>query len=152
MVILFVHYLAEAVTGYSTNAGIIAVTGVASRRAIMAGGGVLLLFGFMPKLMYVIASIPHPVISGVFAIICVIIAMNGFRVIQHIQLNERNMLVIGIPILVSLGTAVMPREILYSMPQLASYLLSSGIAIGAILAVLMNALIPNEKTAGEVTE
>jgi len=100
--------------------------------------------GLMPKLMYLIASIPHPVISGVFAVICVIIAMNGFRVIQQVNLNERNMLVIGLPILIGLGVSVMPKEILYSMPPLTTYLLSSGIAIGAILSVLMNAMLPND--------
>ncbi|MGF1685698.1 purine/pyrimidine permease [Photobacterium japonica] len=132
------------VTGYSTNAGIIAVTGVSSRRAIIAGGFILLLLGLMPKLTSVIASIPHAVISGIFTVICVVIAMNGFRVVQHIDLSERNMLVIGLPIMLSLGAVLMPRELVYALPELVGYLVNSGIAIGALAAVILNFVLPDD--------
>lgn len=135
------------VTGYSTNAGIIAVTGVSSRRAIIAGGVILLILGLVPKLTSLIASVPHAVISGIFSVICVVIAMNGFRVIQHIHLNERNMLVVGLPIMLSLGAVLMPRELVYALPELAGYLVNSGIAIGALAAVILNFVLPeNEVT------
>jgi uracil-xanthine permease len=83
------------VTGYASNAGVIAITGVASRMAFAAAGILLVLFGFFGKLSAMIASIPTPVIGGVFAVLCAVIAMNGFRVIRGTALNERNMLVIG---------------------------------------------------------
>ncbi|MEZ8146303.1 solute carrier family 23 protein [Enterovibrio norvegicus] len=134
------------VTGYSTNAGIIAVTGVSSRRAIIAGGVILLILGLVPKLTSLIASVPHAVISGIFSVICVVIAMNGFRVIQHIQLNERNMLVVGLPIMLLLGAVLMPRELVYALPEMAGYLVNSGIAIGALAAVILNFVLPNTQT------
>ncbi|MED4454556.1 nucleobase:cation symporter-2 family protein [Metabacillus fastidiosus] len=132
-------------TGYSTNAGIIAVTGVASRMAIMAGGVILVVLGLMPKLMNVIACIPGAVINGVFAVVCVVIAMNGFKVIQNVNMNERNMFVIGLPILLTIGAAVMPKELLYSLPSFLNYIFSSGMAVGAISAVLLNIVLPKEK-------
>lgn len=132
------------VTGYSTNAGIIAVTGVASRRAIIAGGAILLVLGLVPKLTSLIASVPHAVIAGIFAVICVVIAMNGFRVIQNIQLSERNMLVVGLPIMLALGAVLMPRELIYALPELVGYLANSGIAIGALAAVILNFVLPEE--------
>ncbi len=132
------------VTGYSTNAGIIAVTGVASRRVIMVGGALLVLLGTMPKLMYVIAAIPGPVISGVFAVICVIIAMNGFRVVRTVNLTERNMLVIGLPILLTLAAVFMPEALRGRLPNLAGYLVESGIAVGAVSAVLLNLILPRD--------
>ena len=137
------------VTGYSTNAGIIAVTGVASRRAIIAGGFILLLLGLVPKLTNIIASIPHAVISGIFSVICVVIAMNGFRVIQHIHLSERNMLVVGLPIMLSLGAVLMPRELVYALPEMVGYLVNSGIAIGALAAVILNFILPEDRQPSE---
>lgn len=131
-------------TGYSTNAGIIAVTGVASRRAIIAGGAILLVLGLVPKLTSLIASVPHAVIAGIFAVICVVIAMNGFRVIQSIQLSERNMLVVGLPIMLALGAVLIPRELIYALPELVGYLANSGIAIGALAAVVLNFVLPEE--------
>lgn len=129
-------------TGYSTNAGIIAVTGVGSRMAIIAGGFILVVLGMIPKLMNVIACIPGAVISGVFAVVCVIIAMNGFKSIQKENFDERNMLLVGLPILFALGTAVLPKDILNSLPSLANYIFSSGITVGALAAVILNILLP----------
>ncbi|MFV0422444.1 nucleobase:cation symporter-2 family protein [Oleidesulfovibrio sp.] len=132
------------VTGYSTNAGIIAITGVASRWAIMAGGVILLVLGMVPKLMNVIASIPGPVISGVFAVICVVIAMNGFRVVRNVKLTERNMLVMGLPILLTLAAVFMPEELRNKLPDLVRYLVESGIAVGAVSAVVFNLVLPRD--------
>lgn len=133
------------VTGYSTNAGIIAVTGVASRWAVMGGGAVLLVLGLMPKLMNVIACIPGVVINGVFAVICVVIAMNGFRVVKGIKLDERNMLVIGLPVLLTLAAVLMPKELVNRLPELLRYLIASGIAVGAISAVILNLILPENR-------
>ena len=133
------------VTGYSTNAGIIAITGVASRWVVMAGGVILIVLGLMPKFTNLIACIPTPVINGVFSVICVIIAMNGFRVVRDIRLDERGMLVIGLPILVTLVAVLMPKELLYSLPRFVGYVVSSGIAVGAVSAIFFNLILPESK-------
>ncbi|MGI9862550.1 solute carrier family 23 protein [Moorella naiadis] len=130
------------VTGYSTNAGIIAITGVGSRWAIIAGGIILIILGMIPKLMNVIACIPGTVINGVFGVVCVVIAMNGFRVVRQVELDERNMLVVGLPILLTLAATLMPKDLLYSLPNFINYLVSSGIAVGALSAVVLNLIIP----------
>ncbi|WP_028391309.1 uracil-xanthine permease family protein [Bacillus cihuensis] len=139
-------------TGYSSNAGIIAITGVASRMAILAAGGILIALGLIPKLSALIISIPEPVINGIFGIVCVAIVMNGFKVIQHIVVDDRNMMVIGIPILLAIGVTVLPKDILYSLPDFANYILSSGIGIGAISAVVLNLIIPHEKPQKDLQE
>ncbi len=132
-------------TGYSSNAGIIAITGVASRMAIISAGIILVILGLIPKLSAIITCIPEPVINGIFGIVCVAIVMNGLKVIQHIEINDRNMMVIGIPILLTLGALVLPKEILYSVPDFANYILSSGTAVGAIAVLILNLIIPKEK-------
>lgn len=132
-------------TGYSSNAGIIAITGVASRMAIIAAGIILIVLGLIPKLSAVITCIPEPVINGIFGVVCVAIVMNGLKVIQHVDIDDRNMMIIGVPILLTVGTIVLPKEILYSVPDFANYILSSGTAVGAIAVLVLNLLIPAEK-------
>ncbi|MBE3580581.1 MAG: hypothetical protein IMW96_02900 [Thermoanaerobacteraceae bacterium] len=100
----------------------------------------------IPKLMNVIACIPGTVINGVFGVVCVVIAMNGFRVLHEVELDERNMLVVGLPILLTLGVTLMPKELLDGLPRLLNYLVSSGIAVGALSAVVLNLVIPCVKT------
>lgn len=132
-------------TGYSSNAGIIAITGVASRMAIVSAGFILIALGLIPKLSALITCIPEPVINGIFGIVCVAIVMNGMKVIQNVVINDRNMMVIGLPILLTIGTVVLPSEILNSVPDFANYILSSGTAVGALAAVILNLIIPRDK-------
>ncbi|RHW41438.1 purine permease [Neobacillus notoginsengisoli] len=134
-------------TGYSSNAGIIAITGVASRMAIIAAGIILVALGLVPKLSAVITCVPQPVIQGIFGVVCVAIVMNGLKVIQPIEIDDRNMIVIGVPILLTIGTTVLPKEILYSVPDFANYILSSGTAVGAIAVLILNLIVPHERKA-----
>ncbi|WP_312471652.1 nucleobase:cation symporter-2 family protein [Neobacillus sp.] len=132
-------------TGYSSNAGIIAITGVASRMAIIAAGIILVALGLIPKLSAIITCVPEPVINGIFGVVCVAIVMNGLKVIQHVVIDDRNMMVIGVPILLTVGTMVLPKEILNSVPDFANYILSSGTAVGAIATVILNLIIPHDR-------
>jgi len=133
-------------TGYSSNAGLIAVTGVASRMAIMAGGIILVALGLVPKLSAAITCIPEPVINGIFGIVAVAVLMNGFKVVQHAPINERNMMIIGLPILLTIAVTVLPQEVLYGLPDFANYILSSGITVGALATVILNLVIPKGKS------
>src|SRR5699024_7505844 len=115
------------VTGYSSNAGVLAITGVKSSYPVIAGGIMLMLLGMMPKLMSVLASIPASVISSVFAVICLIVMMNGFRVVKDVTFTERNMLIIGLPITLTFFTTFLPGEVFETMPTILTYVLSSGV-------------------------
>ncbi|MFJ8263801.1 hypothetical protein ACIQ4I_17995 [Rummeliibacillus sp. NPDC094406] len=101
----------------------------------------------MPKLSAIITCVPVTVINGIFAIVCVAIVMNGLKVIQNVVINDRNMMIIGLPILLTVGTIVLPAEILNSVPPFVNYILSSGTAVGAIAAVILNLVIPEEQNA-----
>ncbi|WP_130859722.1 uracil-xanthine permease family protein [Gracilibacillus phocaeensis] len=131
-------------TGYSSNAGLLAITGVASRTAIMAGGFILIALGLIPKLSTAITCIPEPVINGIFGIVCVAIVANGMKVIQPIMIDDRNMLIIGIPILLTIASVILPAEALESTPDFVGYILSSGAAVGALATVLLHLILPNK--------
>jgi len=132
-------------TGYASNAGVMAITGVASKMAIYAAGGILMVLGLMPKCMSVLASIPGPVISGVFGVVAVIVAMNGFRVLKQVELNEKSMFQIGIPILLALSCSFIPKTLLDSLPSVLGCLFSSGVAVGALASLLLNVLLQGGK-------
>ena len=132
-------------TGYSSNAGITAITKVASKRAIISAGIILVILGLIPKLSAIITCVPITVINAIFGIVCVAIVMNGLKVIQNVVINDRNMMVIGLPILLTVGTIVLPAEILNSVPPFVNYILSSGTAVGALAALILNLVIPNEE-------
>lgn len=137
------------VTGYSSNAGVIAITGIGSRAVIVAAGMMLVLFGLIGKLGAAIASIPQPVIGGVFGVLCAVIAMNGFRVVRSSPLSERNMLVVGLPVPLALFATFIPPDYLKTLPDVVQYLLGSSIAFGAVGAILLHQVLPEQRSSQE---
>ena len=133
------------VTGYSTNAGIISITGVASRKVFVIASFWFIGLSFLGKLSAIINSIPSAVIGGVFSVVCIIILLNGFRVVKNLDFSERELYIIGVPLMFTIGLLFIPAELKASAPQLLQYLIGSPIAVGAIVAIIMNKLIPLEK-------
>ncbi len=133
------------VTGYSTNAGIISITGVASRRVFLAVGGWFVIFGCSSKLAALISSIPTAVIGGVFAIVCGIISINGVQVMKNETIGEKEMYIIAIPMILTLALVLIPKDFLYSLPTFLQYLLGSPLLAASIAAILLNKLLPSVK-------
>ncbi len=133
------------VTGYSTNAGIISITGIASRRVFVAAGIWFVLFGFSGKLAALISAIPSAVIGGVFVIVCGIIAISGLQVMKNEVIGEKEMYIIAVPMIITLALTLLPEDFLYSLPTTLQYLLGSPVATAAIVAILLNKLLPSVK-------
>lgn len=139
------------VTGYSTNAGIISITGVASRRVFVCAALWFVALSFIGKLSALIIAIPAAVIGGVFAVVCSIIMLNGFRQMKSEPLSERQLYIIGVPVAVAVGLLFIPDALSSGAPQFVQYLLDSPIAVSAIVAIVLNKLLP-ERTVAEARE
>ena len=55
---------------YSQNIGLVGVTGVYSRWVCVAGGVIMLVLGLIPKLAFIVASVPQCVLGGAAASSC----------------------------------------------------------------------------------
>ena len=62
-----------------------------------------ILLSFMGKLSALIHAVPSAVIGGVFAVVCVIILLSGFRVIKNEEFSERELYIIGVPLIIAIG-------------------------------------------------
>lgn len=133
-------------TGYSSNAGLIAITKVASRRVIIAGGAILVCLGFCPKLMAVITSLPIPVINGVFAMVCMTLISNGVKMVKDTVMDDRATMILGVSVMSGVSTMILPDSVIQMAPQFIQYFLSSGIAVGGTVAIVLQLLLP--KTRG----
>jgi uracil-xanthine permease len=130
------------VTSYATNCGVIAVTKVYSYRAAVGAGVIIIFLSFCPKLMFLIASIPGPIMWGTLGAMSIMVLMSGLRSIHHLELNDRNILIIGIPVFITVCVSLLPQELVNSMPTLLRFLFSSSIAVGALVAVIVNLIVP----------
>ena len=144
-------------TGYSSNAGVISITKIGSRQVIGVCGGLLMVLGLCPKVMAVLACIPGAVINGVFLIICQILIINGFKVVRQQRIDSRNGIVIGLSLAVTIGSMGISSDVTAMFPDFVQYFLSSGTAVGALTAVILNLVLPSaekitEKHAPAVTD
>ena len=129
-------------TGYSSNAGLIAITKVASRRAMIPGGTILVVLGFCPKLMAIITSLPTPVINGVFAMVAMTLIANGIKMVKDTVLDDRATLILGVAVMCGASTMILPDDVVSAAPQFVQFFLSSGIAVGGTAAILLQLLLP----------
>lgn len=138
-------------TGYSTNAGVVSITGVASRRVFVSAGIWLIVLGFFGKLSAFLSAVPAAVIGGIFSIICVIIMLNGLNVIRNLATDESSIYVLGIPIVLTMAVILLPAKVVSETPQMIQYLLGSPITIAALSAIIINLVMGNRKVS-ESTE
>ncbi len=68
--------------------------------------------------------------------------LNGFRVVKDCEFSERELYIIGIPLVFAMGLLFLPADVKKDAPQIVQYLLDSPIAISAIVSILMNKIIP----------
>ena len=77
-----------------------------------------------------------------FAVVCITIAMAGIRILRHVHLDERAMLVVGVPIIFSFFATLAPQAWVKSLPDMLQYLLGSAVTIGAMAAMVLNQILP----------
>ncbi|ELY74430.1 uracil-xanthine permease family protein [Natrinema pallidum] len=91
-------------TSYSENIGAIGLTGVASRYVVQIGAVVMLFVGFIGYFGQLIATIPDPIVGGLFIAMFGQIVAVGVSNLRHVDLDSsRNTFVIGFALFVGLA-------------------------------------------------
>ena len=123
---------------YSQNTGLLALSKVKSRYAVAAGGGLLVVLGFLPKLAAVIAGIPRPVLGGASIVMFGMTTMAGIEELTRVRYQgTSNAIIVGVS--VSMGVLPIASPQLFAhAPDAARLFLNSGIFLAAATAVLLN--------------
>ena len=133
---------------YSQNTGLLSLSGVKSRFAVAAGGGMLVVLGFLPKLAAVIAGIPRPVLGGASLVMFGMTAMAGIEELARVRYKGTNNAVVA-AVSVSLGMLPIAAPQLFAQaPSEARLFLNSGIFLTAASAVVLNVFF-ERRTEGD---
>ncbi|XP_078527267.1 solute carrier family 23 member 1-like [Lissotriton helveticus] len=137
-------------TSYSENVGALGITKVGSRMVIIAGGIMMLLMGIFSKIGAVFATIPTPVIGGMFMVMFGVIAAVGISNLQYADMNSsRNIFIIGfsifsgltIPNWVNKNTKLIETGIV-QLDQVILVLLTTGMFVGGFFGFILDNTIP----------
>lgn len=130
-------------TSFSQNVGIVGMTGIMSRHVVTIGALVLILCGLVPKIGAVIASMPLPVLGGGVIVMFGMVAAAGLNVLSEVTMNRRNMVIIAVSLAAGLGLNLVPTAVQY-LPGVVKTLMTSAVAPTAIVAIVLNLVLPDE--------
>lgn len=128
---------------FSQNVGLICTTKVVAKRVFVIVSGIMLLAGFCPKLMSLIATVPQPVLGGATITVFAAITLSGIQLISEQPLNYRNRMIVGISLALGVGIAGAPT-ILQFMPQLAQNIFGSSLVVAFIVCFVLNLIVPED--------
>lgn len=131
-------------TSFSQNVGLISMTGVMSRHVVTIGAVFLIVCGLVPKFGAVISSMPIAVLGGGVIVMFGMVAAAGASMLADVVWNRRNMMIFAIALSVGLGLQLEPGA-LQHLPSTLKVLMSSGLLPAALIAIVLNLVIPQEE-------
>ena len=151
-------------TTYSENIGSIGLTRVASRRVVRCGAAVMLFIPVVAKFGAILATLPKPVVGAMFVGLFGMIASVGLSNLQIVNLNNsRNLFIIGISFFAGLSVPyhfspllsanAVPVDwsaagpILNVLGNILQAILTTGMAVTAILGIILDNFLPGATRA-----
>ncbi|MBQ4808601.1 purine permease [Phaeobacter sp. HS012] len=137
-------------TSFSQNVGLIAMTGVMSRHVVTIGALFLILCGLVPKVGAIIRTIPIEVLGGGVIVMFGMVVAAGISMLSDVDWNRRNMVIFAISLSIGLGLQLEPGAVQH-LPDTLRILMTSGLLPAALIAIVLNLVLPQE-LASESTE
>jgi xanthine permease len=127
-------------TCFAENVGLVRMTGVRSRWVVAAAGVIMIVLGSLPKAAAIVAGIPHPVLGGAALAMFATVAVVGIQTLGKVDFNDQGNAVV---VATSLGLAMLCTAqpfVAGAVPAWLSILFGSGITLGALSAIVLNAV------------
>lgn len=127
---------------FVSSVGLLTQTGDSSRKSFFLGGVLLLLVAVVPPLSRFFCTIPLGVSSAVMLVSYLPLLYSSLVFSQQVNFTSRNIYRLALPLFVGLFLMSLPPVYLQSLPLTLRPLLSNGLLVGILLAVLFDNLIP----------
>lgn len=132
-------------TSFAQNVGIISMTKVVNRMAIACGAVFLVLCGLCPKVAAIINIMPQAVLGGAAVMMFASILVSGIQLITKKPVTAREITIVSVALGLGygLGSTSGATDCLPYYLQLVFG--GSGIVPAALLAIILNIVIPEQK-------
>ena len=128
-------------TSYPENAGVLRITGIASRMVTAAAGVLCIVLACIPKFAMFLAGLPGPALSAAATILFGVIAFSGVQQLASVEWDDLNILVGAVCFIVPLGLQFMPDDLVAELPDAASSVLTSPMMVSTILLLTVHPLL-----------
>ena len=132
-------------TSFSQNVGLVSMTKIVNRFALSTGAIFLIPCGLCPKLGAIVSIMPQSVLGGAAVMMFSSIVISGIQLITKEPLTARNLSIVSVALGVGYGMGA-NASILNQAPQAVQLIFGgSGIVPAALVAIVLNILLPKEK-------
>ena len=127
-------------TCFAQNVGLVRLTKVKSRWVVTTAGVIMIILGLLPKAAAIVAAIPSPVLGGASLAMFASVAVVGIQTLRKVDMHDnRNSVIVATSLGLALLVTLQP-SIAEAVPGWAKILVSSGVTLGSIVAILLNLL------------
>nr|WP_255726558.1 solute carrier family 23 protein [Sporosarcina sp. ACRSM] len=133
-------------TTYGENIGVLAITRVFSVAVIIGAAVLAILASFLGKAMAIVQTIPGAVLGGISILLFGIIASSGLRMLVDHKIdfgNQRNLVIASVILVIGIGGATIKFSETFQI---------EGMALAAIVGVLLNLILPGKTTETLIDE
>lgn len=132
-------------TSFSQNVGLVTLTKVVNRFALATGAVFLIICGLIPKLGALVSIMPQSVLGGAAVMMFSSIVISGIQLITKQPLTARNLSIVSVALGVGYGMGANPGILAHTPQQFQLIFGGAGIVPAAVVAILLNILLPKEK-------
>ena len=134
-------------TSFSQNVGLVTMTKIVNRFALTTGAIFLILCGLFPKLAALISIMPQSVLGGAAVMMFSSIVVSGIQLITKEPMTPRSITIVSVALGLGYGLGA-NGGVLSGLPQFVQLIFGgSGIVPAAIVAIVLNIVLPKEKKA-----
>ncbi|MFD6508729.1 purine/pyrimidine permease [Bacillus sp. NPDC060175] len=119
------------------TAGFIRLTKQKYIRSFLMACALLVVMSLFPSIIRYLASLPSAVASAVLMASFVQLIGIGLNNIKQVELNERNVTILGVAILFGCGVMFLPSGALQSLPSVMQYIFGNGLFVGTVVSILL---------------
>lgn len=136
-------------TSFSQNVGLVTMTKIVNRTALGFGAIFLIVCGLCPKLAALVSIMPQSVLGGAAIIMFSSIVLSGIQLITKDPMSARNMSIVSVALGLGYGLGA-NSDVLAGLPSYISLIFGgSGIVPAALVAIILNIVLPREKAPAE---
>jgi xanthine/uracil permease len=133
----------------SVSAGFITTTGIKNKRPLVIGAVLIIIIGFFPYIGGFLSTLPLEVAYASLFIPFSQMMGFGIRDLMGQEPSQRNLLVIGLSLMVGIGLMFMPPAAFESVVPWLRNILSNGLLIGLMFCLLLEHVLFREKAAAK---
>lgn len=139
---------------YVSSIGFLNQTGIIKRVPFILGGFMFLLMGLIPAVGGFFSGLPLSVGSAVLFVSYLLLLNSSFQFFKQVSFNTTNIYRSALPLFAGIIIMTMPASYFLTLPSVIRPLVSSGLLVGIVLALLMENLFPWDRygTEKEKTE